>query len=214
MYHLSSMQSDASIPAMRKAWRLLPWLALCPSLASGASPAAAAGPWLFDQPEQAAPLYRARIVGSVSYRQHSGDAALVFACRSDGGSVSMELVFDPKALDFDTDPYEGPGAKGRGPITVAGADGQSIKLRMAGWYGEAGPFNLGALPFFFAAYSADAAKVAQWGLQQRVDGRTVSLGVPAPDGGKPLLATFQWPQDAGVLRRVVTPCLNRPAARR
>ena len=56
---------------MRGAWRLLPWMALCPSLALSGTPYGAANLWLFEQPEQAAPLYRARIAGSATYQRYT-----------------------------------------------------------------------------------------------------------------------------------------------
>lgn len=191
------------------AWHLLPWLALCPSIALSAPPHGAANLWLFEQPEQAAPLYRARIAGSASYQHFTANATLAFACRTDGGRVSMELVIDPKALGFDTDPYEGPDATAHGPIVVTGGSAPSIKLKVSGWYGDGGAFNVGT-PFVFGVSTGDVDAVAKQGF---AGAGTLKVDLPAAKGGEMLKATFRWPDDSAVLNRVVTPCLSAPAAR-
>jgi len=187
----------------------LPWLALCPSLALSASPPGAANLWLFEQPEPAAPLYRARIAGAATYQRYTANATLAFACRADGGSVSMELVIDPKALGFDTDPYEGPDASAHGPMVVAPLASPPVKLAVNGWYGDGGAFNVGT-PFIFGVSTGNIDAVVRQGL---AGGGMLSLELPAAKGGKTLKAVFRLPGDSGVLKRVVTPCLNSPAAR-
>jgi hypothetical protein len=197
------------MPGVRVVWRLLPWLALCPSLALSATPHGAANLWLFEQPEQAAPLYRARIAGSATYQNYTANATLAFACRTDGGPVSMELVIDPKALGFDTDPYEGPDATAHGPLVVTSASVPPIKLKVSGWYGDGGAFNVGT-PFVFGASTGEIGAVAKQGL---AGAGNLILTLPAVKGGETLKATFRWPDDSAVLKRVVTPCLGAPAAR-
>ena len=204
---LSSIRSCAK--SSRRIWRLLPWLALCPSLALSASPQGAANLWLFEQPEQAAPLYRARIAGTASYQQYSANATLAFACRSDGGHVSMELVIDPKALGFDTDPYEGPDATAHGPMLVTQSASPTIRLAVGGWYGDGGAFNVGT-PFIFGVSTGNVDALVRQGL---AGGGTLTLDLPAAKGGKTLKVVFRWPDDSGVLKRVVTPCLESSAAR-
>jgi hypothetical protein len=186
---------------------VLPWLAIGPSLAMGASPAGAANLWLFEQPEQAAPLYRARIAGNATYQRYAANATLAFACRADGGNVTMELVIDPKALGFDTDPYEGPDATAHGPLVVTGSAPPAVKLDVGGWYGDGGAFNVGT-PFIFGASTGHVDAVAKQGL---AGAGTLMLELPAAKGGQLLKATFHWPDDSGVLKRVVTPCLRPPA---
>lgn len=188
---------------------LLPWLALWPSLGLSASPPGVANLWLFEQPEPAAPLYRARIAGTATYQQYSANATLAFACRSDGGHVSMELVIDPKALGFDTDPYEGPDATAHGPMVVAQAASPPVKLVVNGWYGDGGAFNVGT-PFVFGVSTGNVDAVVRQGL---AGGGTLSLELPAAKGGKTLKAVFRLPGDSGVLKRVATPCLSSTAAR-
>ncbi len=197
----------APMPRIRSACRLLPWLALCPSLALSATPHGAANLWLFEQPEQAAPLYRARIAGSATYQHYTANATLAFACRTDGGRVSLELVIDPKALGFDTDPYEGPDATAHGPIVVTVASATPVKLKVGGWYGDGGAFNVGT-PFVFGVSTGDVDAVAKQGL---AGSGSVTIAIPAAKGGESLKATFRWPDDSGVLKRVVTPCLGAPA---
>lgn len=187
----------------------MPWLALWPSLGLSATPPGAANLWLFEQPEPAAPLYRARIAGTATYQQYSANATLAFACRNDGGHVSMELVIDPKALGFDTDPYEGPDATAHGPMVVAQSVSPPVKLVVNGWYGDGGAFNVGT-PFVFGVSTGNMDAVARQGLAGR---GTLSLELPAAKGGKTLKAVFRSPEDSGVLKRVITPCLSSPAAR-
>lgn len=201
----SSRSEHANASLVRSARRLLPWLALLPSLALGASPHGAANLWLFEQPEQA-PLYRARIAGTASYQQYSANATLAFVCRSDGGHVSMELVIDPKALGFDTDPYEGPDASAHGPMVVSSP---SVKLALSGWYGDGGAFNVGT-PFIFGVSTGNVDAVARQGLAGH---GVLSLEIPAVKGGKALKAVFNWPDDSGVLKRVVMPCLSPTVVR-
>lgn len=198
-----------SMPIIRSIARFLPWLALCPSLALSATPHGAANLWLLEQPEQAAPLYRARIAGNASYQHYTANATLAFACRTDGGRISMELVIDPKALGFDTDPYEGPDATAHGPVIVMGAPATPVKLKVGGWYGDGGAFNVGT-PFVFGSSTGDLAVVAKQGL---AGGGALTVEVPSAKGGEKLTATFRWPDDSGVLKRVVTPCLSAAAAR-
>ena len=198
-----------SMPIIRSIARFLPWLALCPSLALSATPHGAANLWLLEQPEQAAPLYRARIAGNASYQHYTANATLAFACRTDGGRISMELVIDPKALGFDTDPYEGPDATAHGPVIVMGAPATPVKLKVGGWYGDGGAFNVGT-PFVFGSSTGDLAVVAKQGL---AGGGALTVEVPSAKGGEKLTATFRWPDDSGVLKRVVAPCLGAPAAR-
>lgn len=210
MPNLSSIRSNAAYETShRTGWRLLPWLALCPSLALGTSPHGAANLWLLEQPEQAAPLYRARIAGTASYQQYSANATLAFACRNDGGHVSMELVIDPKALGFDTDPYEGPDATAHGPMVVALSAPPAVKLAVGGWYGDGGAFNVGT-PFVFGMSTGNIDAVVRQGL---AGGGTLSLELPAAKGGKTLKATFRWPDDSGVLKHVVKPCLRSSVVR-
>lgn len=197
------------MPSVRRLWRLLPWLALCPSLALGARPHGAANLWLFEQPEQAAPLYRARIAGSATYQHYTANATLAFACRTDGGRVSMELVIDSKALGFDTDPYEGPDATAHGPIVVTGSPATPVRLTVGGWYGDGGAFNVGT-PFVFGVSTGDVGAVAKQGFAGT---GTLTVEVPAAKGGEMLKAAFRWPDDSAVLKRVVAPCLRAPAAR-
>lgn len=205
----SARPHPASTPGIRGCWRLLPWLALCPSLALSATPHGAANLWLFEQPEQAAPLYRARMAGSATYQHYTANATLAFACRTDGGRVSMELVIDPRALGFDTDPYEGPDATAHGPIVVTGTSAPPARLKVGGWYGDGGAFNVGT-PFVFGVSTGDVDAVAKQGL---AGSGSVTLAIPAAKGGDSLKATFRWPDDSGVLKRVVTPCLGAPASR-
>ena len=205
----STRNRQPSMPIIRSIARFLPWLALCPSLALSATPPATANLWLLEQPEQAAPLYRARIAGSASYHHYTANATLAFACRTDGGRVSMELVIDPKALGFDTDPYEGPDATAHGPIVVTGTPATPVKLKVGGWFGDGGAFNVGT-PFVFGTSTGDVDAVAKLGLP---GSGTVTLTVPAAKGGESLRATFRWPDGSGVLKRVVTPCLSAAAAR-
>jgi hypothetical protein len=184
-------------------------LALCMSqaFAQSAIPHGPANLWLFEQPVEAAPLYRARIAGTATYQSYTTNATLAFACRTDGGHVSMELVIDPKSLGFDADSYEGPNATAHGPVVVKGATAPSVALKVSGWYGDGGAFNVGT-PFVFGASSGDIDAVVRSGLS---GSGAVSIDVPAPKGGKPLTATFRWPDDSGVLKRVVTPCLGSHA---
>jgi hypothetical protein len=205
----STRNHRTSTPGIRGACCLLPWLALCPSLALSAAPHGAANLWLFEQPEPAAPLYRARIAGTATYQDYTANATLAFACRTDGGRVSMELVIDPKALGFDTDPYEGPDATAHGPIVVTGGSTPSVKLKVSGWHGDGGAFNVGT-PFVFGMSTGSMDAVARQGL---AGGGPLTLEIPAAKGGEKLRATFRWPDDSGVLKRVVTPCLSVPAAR-
>lgn len=205
----STRNHCVATPSLSGVWRLLPWLALCPSLALSAAPHGAANLWLFEQPEQAAPLYRARIAGSASYQHYTTNATLAFACRTDGGHVSMELVIDPKALGFDTDPYEGPDATAHGPMVVTGSSAPPVKLKVGGWYGDGGAFNVGT-PFVFGVSTGDVDAVAKQGLAGT---EAVTVELPAAKGGEKLKATFRWPDDSAVLKRVVTPCLSAPAAR-
>jgi hypothetical protein len=199
----------ASAPRIPGVWRFLPWLALCPSLALSAAPHGATNLWLFEQPEPAASLYRARIAGSASYRHYTAHATLAFACRTDGGSVSMELVIDPKALGFDTDPYEGPDATAHGPLVVTATSAPPVKLKIGGWYGDGGAFNVGT-PFVFGVSTGDVDAVAKQGF---AGAGTLTVELPAAKGVEALKATFRWPEDSGVLKRVVTPCLSATAAR-
>ncbi|WP_109123472.1 hypothetical protein [Dyella sp. C11] len=181
------------------------WLSM--ASAQSAIPSGAANLWLFEQPVQAAPLYRARIAGTATYPPYTGNATLAFACRADGGSLSMELVIDPKALGFDTDPYEGPDAMAHGPVTVSTAGSDAVKLKVSGWFGDGGAFNVGT-PFIFGASSGDISAVAQQGATESAHGQVVTIEVPANAGGKPMTATFRWPDDNAVLKRVITPCLR------
>lgn len=191
----------------RNWWLLLPWLTLSvPVHTSSASPAGAANLWLFEQPEPAAPLYRARIAGIASYQQYTANATLAFVCRSDGGHVSMELVIDPKALGFDTDPYEGPDATAHGPLAVTSP---AVKLMVNGWYGDGGAFNVGT-PFVFGVSTGNVDAVARQAL---VGHGTLSMELPAAKGGKALKLAFRWPDDSSVLKRVITPCLSATVLR-
>lgn len=210
MSNTSSFRSNnTSAPSIRGVVRLLPWFALFPSLAQSGVPYRAADLWLFEQPEPSAPLYRARVAGTASFQRYTANATLAFACRSDGGSVSMELVIDPKALGFDTDPYEGPDATAHGPMVVAQPASKAVKLAVNGWYGDGGAFNVGT-PFVFGASTGNIDAVARQGL---AGGGTLSIELPAAKGGKTLKAVFRLPNDSSVLKRVVTPCLSSPAAR-
>lgn len=175
--------------------------------AQHAVPSGPANLWLLEQPVPAAPLNRARIAGTASYGNYTSNATLAFACRADGGRVSMELVIDPKALAFDTDPYEGPDATAHGPITVSAGSGAAVHLDVSGWYGDGGAFNVGT-PFVFGASSGNMDVIARHGLASEDAGKPLTIDVPSAKGGKHLLASFRWPDDDAVLKRVITPCLH------
>ena len=185
----SMRRGDAFAHRIRRAWRLLPWLALFPTLAFSASPHGSANLWLFEQPEQAAPLYRARIAGTATYQNYTAHATLAFACRTDGGRVSMELVIDPKALGFDTNPYEGPDATAHGPIVVSDTAALSVKLKVGGWYGDGGAFNVGT-PFVFGASSGDIDTIARHGLTDGGHGGAWPLKCPCPRAASPWQLRF------------------------
>jgi hypothetical protein len=169
--------------------------------------------WLLEHAGPA-PIYRARMAGVSSYLNNSpGNATLAFACRSDTPGVSLELAFDPARFGFKTDDYEGPDATLSGPITFASGSDPAVGFRVAGWFGEGGPFDTG-LPFIFGVNRSSAldAQVRRW-LSPGTAGQILKITVPAADKGKPLTMQFRWPNDDTVFRRVASMCLKEQARR-
>lgn len=162
--------------------------------------------WLVEHPVPTAPLYRARMAGIASYQRYQGGATIAFGCRRDTPGVIVELAFNPKPLNFDADPYEGPDAKAHGPIVITSGDTAASRQRVSGWYGEGGPFDTGT-PFIFG-FSPSVAQVQSW---TAAHGQSLRIEVPSPAGGVPLILQFRWPDDNAALLRVVAPCLSKPA---
>lgn len=176
---------------------------------AGAFPGIPDGPynlWLVEQPVPTIPLYRARMAGLASYRSYQGNATMAFSCRRDTPGVVVELVFDPKPLAFDADPYEGPDAKAHGPIVITSGNAPASRQRVSGRYGgDGGPFNTGT-PFIFG-FPSNAAQLQSW---MAARGQPLRIEVPAPAGGAPLILQFRWPDDNAAFLRVVSPCLGKP----
>lgn len=164
--------------------------------------------WLLEHAGPA-PIYRARMAGTSNYLNNSpGNATLAFVCRSDTPGVSLELAFDPSRFGFKTDDYEGPDATLSGPLTFASGSDPAVGFRVAGWFGEGGPFDTG-LPFIFGVNRSAALdkQVRRW-LSAGTAGQVLKLAVPAADKGEPMTMQFRWPNDDAVFRRVVSMCVK------
>jgi hypothetical protein len=187
---------------------LVALLALIAATPASAFPDIPDGPynaWLVEHPVPAAPLYRARMAGIASYQRYQGGATIAFGCRRDTPGVIVELALNPKPLDFDADPYEGPDATAHGPIVITSGNAPASRQRVSGWYGEGGPFDTGT-PFIFG-FSPSVAQVQSW---TAAHGQPLRIDVPAPKGGVPLTLQFRWPDDNTAFLRVVAPCLGKP----
>ena len=190
------------------AMSLLAWGAMASVHAQSAIPPGTFNLWLAEQPIPEAPLFQARIAGVASYKNYEATATLAFACRTDGGRVWADLVVDPKTIGFDADPYEGPDATAGGPIVITSGSDAAIRSKVSGSYGDGGPFNTGT-PFRFQ-FAPDQAAVARWS-QAGARGKPLHIVVPAASGGTGMTVDFRWPDDDGVFRQVVAPCLGKLA---
>lgn len=187
----------------------LPCVAITAYAADGQAPESSG--WLLEH-TSTAPIYRARMAGVSNYLSNSqGSATLAFGCRADTPGVFLELAFDPARSGFNTDPYEGPDASMSGPLTFVNGSDPAVGFRVAGWFGEGGPFDTGT-PFIFGVNRSDAldAQIRHW-LAPRTAGQRLQVTVPAAAKGAPMTLQFRWPGDDSVFRRVVTMCLKQTA---
>jgi hypothetical protein len=180
--------------------------AVTPVLADRAIPAGSYNLWLVEHPVPAIPLYLARIAGVASYGRYQASATLAFNCRHDTAGVTVELALDPKSLDFDAAPYEGPDAKAHGPLVITSGNDPASRQHVSGRYGDGGAFDTGT-PFIFS-FSPSAVQMQSW---TTAHGKMLRLEVPASAGGAPLAVQFRWPDNNEAFLRVVTPCLGKPA---
>ncbi|MGK9168290.1 hypothetical protein KXR53_18410 [Inquilinus limosus] len=152
--------------------------------------------WTVAKPYPDNPLQTATLAGTAKVGDRALPAQLTIGCRPDADMTTSLAI--PRALGFDTDPFEGPGGIGERQrrLTIALAGDRSAPRHVSGWWGEDEVFTFG--------FSLSREDAERWLSQP---GRGLAAEIRPPDAGKPALAfTFRLPDDAAGLKQVVGPC--------
>jgi hypothetical protein len=128
-------------------------------------------------------------------------AELQIECRPDAQGPRLNLLFEPTAVKFDADPFEGPGGSGERQRLTVRLGHISWSHHFSGSYVEANKFV-----FSFALTRAEASQIASAGAQ----GQTLTISVDSAKGGQPARFLFNLPSDSEPVRTMVTPCLSHP----
>lgn len=152
--------------------------------------------WTVAKSNPDSPLQTATLAGTAKVGNRTLPAQLVIGCRPDADMTTNLAI--PRALGFDTDPFEGPGGIGERQrrLTIALAGDRSAPRNVSGWWSENEVFTFG--------FSLPREDAERWLSQP---GRALAAEIRPPDAGKPALAlTFRLPEDAAGLKQVVGPC--------
>ncbi len=157
--------------------------------------------WKIEVPYPNNPLKQARLSGDAVHAGLSTKAELQIECRSDSDGPRINLVFTPKQVRFEADPFEGPGGLGERRKLRVALGKNAWSHHFSGYYVESDSFV-----FSFALLPAEAREITSSAPQRHALTITVS---PAKEGA-PLQFDFTLPANGDPVRKMIAPCLGIP----
>lgn len=160
-----------------------------------------AATWKIEFPYPDNPLKHALLSGDATYAGLTTKAELQLECRPDADGPRINLVFTPKQVRFDADPFEGPGGLGeRRPLRIS--LGKNVWSRhFSGYYVDSESFV-----FSFALPLAAAREITSTAEENQA----LAISVDSAKGGSPLEFHFTLPSASETARKMVAPCLGHP----
>lgn len=158
--------------------------------------------WHIEKPYNANPLITATIIGQGQTRNIHGKVSLTLSCRGDAPPAHVTFSVDETLSEhFPTEIFEGPNATGEKAKLL------SVRLggeKIAQAWNTAGSFNVEkGFQWFFTPTENDLKRWLQ------APGESLKVLVVAPGKNKQQLsANFILPEDATLLRKVLSPCVK------
>jgi hypothetical protein len=157
--------------------------------------------WKIEAPYPNNPLKQALINGDAAHAGLNTKTELQIECRPDADGPRINLVFTPKQLQFDADPFEGPGGLGEHRMLRVALGKYAWSHHFSGYYVESDSFV-----FSFALFPAEAREITSSAKERQALTITVS---PAREAA-PLQFDFSLPPNGDPVRKMTAPCLRIP----
>jgi len=157
--------------------------------------------WRIQSPYPNNPLKQATLAGTASHAGLTAKAEVQLECRPDANGPRLNIVFTPKKVKFDADPFEGPGGLGERQKLRAMLAKEHWEHHFSGYYVDADSFVLS-----LALEPAEARKIAD----ETSEGEILTVSVAPAKAGEVLRLVFHLPQGSDPVRAMLQPCLSVP----